>query len=273
MAALPAFLRRNGESLEFALPEGEFIFFVPEVFFDSHKIASTYGNRVSLMGICNYTIVDKNGKNNGLHPFTFPTIFSTEPYVIEKRKGIDLRKILKEGSSMDDLYDDFDERVDAEADPDLVDAEEDSVDYRLFKYKQGDKIVVSVHVPHDILNVETFFELFLITAKIPTTIPYDKLHEYFIENASLNDFNYGLNMQIFGILVSEIARCKNDISKPFRLSNTKDLHAYKPISIKLTPKFVSPFVSITSENFDMSLMGAVTTENNYSTPLEKILMM
>ena len=272
MAALPAFLKRNGESLEFALDnDAEFIFFVPEVYFDSHKIASIYGNRVSLMGICNYTILDKNGKSNGLHPFTFPTIFSTEPYRIDKKKNFNIYKALKEETVLDD--DDSDERIDVEADPDVTDLEEDSADYRLFRYKKGDKIVVSVHVPHDILNVETFFELFLITAKIPTTIPYDKLHEYFIENASLNDFNYGLNMQIFGILVSEIARCKNDISKPFRLSNTKDLHAYKPISIKLTPKFVSPFVSITSENFDMSLMGAVTTDNNYSTPLEKILMM
>ena len=39
MANLPAFLKRNGESLEFALDDSEFLFFVPEVFFDSDKIA------------------------------------------------------------------------------------------------------------------------------------------------------------------------------------------------------------------------------------------
>ena len=53
----------------------------------------------------------------------------------------------------------------------------------------------------------------------------------------------------------------------------KNMHDYKPVSIKLTPKFVSPFVSITSENFDQSLMGAITTENHKDSPLERVLMM
>lgn len=270
MANLPAFLRRNGESLEFALDDSEFLFFVPEVFFESDKIASIIGNQVSMIGICNYTIINKNGKNNGLHPFTFPTIFTCEPYQIDKRKGVQLNKLLNEDAILEDIEDTY---VDKPADPDLVDEDEESTDYRVLRFKKGDKIVVSTHVPQNIDNVEIFFKLFLLTAKFPTTIPYDKMHEYFIENAKLNAFNYGLNMQIFGILVSEIARCKNDISKPFRFSNMNDMHNYRPISIKLSPKFVSPFASITSENFDQSLMGAITTENHKTTPLEKVLMM
>ncbi len=273
MANLPLFLKRNGESLEFALDDSEFLFFVPEVFFESDKIASIIGSQVSMIGICNYTIIDKNGKNNGLHPFTFPTMFTCEPYQIDKKKGLQLNKALKEDSLLDDDYDEDSDKFIKQADPDLVDDEEDSADYRLLKFRKGDKIVVSTHVPQNIDNVETFFNLFLLTAKVPTTIPYDQLHEYFIENAKLNNFNYGLNMQIFGILVSEIARCKNDISKPFRYSNMSDMHNYKPVSVKLTPKFVSPFVSITSENFDQSLMGAITTENHKSSPLERVLMM
>lgn len=271
MANLPAFLKRNGESLEFALDDSEFIFFVPEVFFDSDKIASIIGNQVSMIGICNYTIVDKNGKNNGLHPFTFPTIFTCMPYQIDKKTGIQLNKLIKESANEDE--EETSSQYIPQADPDLVDDDEETADYRLLRFKKGDKIVVSTHVPQNIDNVEIFFKLFLLTAKIPTTIPYDKMHEYFIENAKLNAFNYGLNMQIFGILVSEIARCKNDISKPFRFSNMNDMHNYRPISIKLTPKFVSPFVSITSENFDQSLMGAITTENHKTTPLEKVVMM
>ena len=271
MANIPAFLKRNGESLEFALDDSEFVFFVPEVFFDSDKIAVIVGNQVSLLGICNYTIIDKNGKNNGLHPFTFPTIFTCEPYQIDKKKGLQLNKSLMEAFEDDD--DDESESYIKEADPDLVDDSEESADYRLLRFRKGDKIIVSTHVPQNINNVEIFFNLFLLTAKIPTTIPYDKLHKYFLENAKLNNFNYGLNMQIFGILVSEIARCKNDISKPFRYSAMKNMHDYKPVSIKLTPKFVSPFVSITSENFDQSLMGAITTENHKSSPLERVLMM
>lgn len=272
MANIPAFLKKNGESLEFALEDSEFVFFVPEAFFDNDKIASIRGEECDLLGICNYTIFDKNGKNNGLHPFTFPTLFTTAPYLIEKRKGLQLKTILKE--SYDSEMDDYGiETFDTNADPDTSDLEEESADYRILRYKKGDKIIVNTHVPKSIDNVEIFFRLFLITAKFPTTIPYDRLHEYWIKNAELNGFSYNLNMQMFGLIVSEVARSKNDITKPFRLSKSTDMNGYKPISLKLTPKFVSPFVSITSENFDQSLMGAITTENKNSSPLEKILMM
>ena len=272
MAEIPAFLKKNGESLEFALEDSEFVFFVPEAFFDNDKIAAVVGNSVQLLGICNYSIFDKNGKNNGLHPFTFPTIFTTEPYMIEKRKGLQLNTMLKE-SFDSELVDYNAETYDVNADPDLNDLEEETADYRILRYKKGDKIVSNIHVTKSVDNVEIFFRLFLITAKFPTTIPYDRLHEYWIKNAELNGFSYNLNMQMFGIIVSEVARAKNDISKPFRLSRSNDMNNYRPVSLKLTPKFVSPFVSITSENFDQSLMGAITTENKNTSPLEKILMM
>lgn len=269
--AMPNFLKNEGDSIVFALEDSEFVFFVPEAFFDNEKIASVIGSQVSMLGICNYTIFNKNGKNNGLHPFTFPTVFLTEPYAIEKRKGLSLNQFLKE--SADNDYDDILDYYDKNADPDINDEDEENADYRILRYKKGDKIIVNRRVPQSVDNVEIFFKLFLLTAKIPTTIPYDKLHEYWIKNADLNGFSYGLNMQIFGIIVSEVAREKNDITKPFRLSKTTNMHNYKPVSIKLTPKFVSPFVSITSENFDQSLMGAITTPNHKTSPMEKILMM
>ena len=80
-------------------------------------------------------------------------------------------------------------------------------------------------------------------------------------------------MQNLGISVSEICRAKNDITKPFRLTKPTDMHAYRPISIKLSPKFVSSYSSITSENFDQSLMGAMLSDNKTPTPLEKVIMM
>lgn len=268
---LPNFLKRDGKSLLFNLDEGEFVFFVPEVFFDSDKIAIIKGTQVSLMGILNYAIFDKNGKSKGLKPFTFPTIFECEPYAIQKVKGFNVMKYMKEATEDEDI--DEEDIPNNPVDPDEDISDEDVADYRLLRFKKGDKIVVSTAVPKSNNNIEYFFNLFLLTAKIPTTIPYDKLHEYFLENADLNGFNYNLNIQMFGITVSEVARCKNDISKPFRLSNSTDMHSYKPVSIKLTPKFVSPYVSIGSENFDQSLMGAILTDNKHDSPLEKVLMM
>lgn len=269
---LPAFLKKDGNSLVFALPEGEFVFYVPEVFFDSDKIASVLGNQVRMIGLCNYAIFNKSGHAKAIYPFSFPTVFYTEPYRIDKVKGISLATALKESYSDEDLAEDVG-IDDQEADPDLYMGSEDAMDYRLLRYKQGDKIVVDINVPKSIDNVEYFFNLMFLTAKFPNTLSYDKLQDLFIENADLNNFSYDLNMQMFGIAVSEICRSKNDITKPFRLSQHKDMHDYRPISIKLSPKFVSSYSSITSENFDQSLIGAMISHTDTPTPLEKVLMM
>lgn len=272
--SLPAFLKKDGDSLLFALDEGEFVFYVPEVFFDSSKIASVLGNKVQMFGLCNYAIFNKNGKAKAIYPFTFPTIFLTEPYRIDKVKGLNISKALQEAYSEDDDFDaNLDINPDQQADPDMIVDDDDSRDYRLLRYKKGDKIVVNTRVPQSLDNVEYFFNLIFLTAKFPTTIPYDKLHELFIENGDLNNFSYGLNMQNIGISVTEICRSKKDPSKPFRLSHSNNMHDYTPMSIKLTPKFVSPYSSITSENFDQSLMGAILTDSKTPTPLEKVVMM
>ena len=57
-----------------------------------------------------------------------------------------------------------------------------------------------------------------------------------------------------------------------RLSNNDNMNDYKPVSIKAIPNYVSPFVSITSENFDESLIASVTMDQNKPSPLEKILI-
>jgi hypothetical protein len=272
--ALPNFLKLDGKSLLFDLDEGEFVFYVPEVFVDSEKIAVQLGNQIRMFGICNYGIMNKAGNVNHIYPFTYPTVFLTEPYAIDKVKGMRIKHLLKEAYEEQDNDDDYDELDDQNADPDVESTNEDAADYRLLRYKKGDKIVVSIDTPKNIENVEYFFILFLLTAKFPTTIPYDTLHEYFIMNGELNDFGYGLNMQNFGITVSEIARDAKDISRPFRYSKMTDMHAYQPMSIKLSPKYVSPYSSIISENIDQGIMGAVLTNGSQPpTPLEKVLMM
>ena len=272
---IPEFLRKEGDSVLFNNKEGEFVFFVPEVFFDSGKVASILGSKVRLFGILNYAIYDKNGKAKKLVPFTYPTVFETEPYSIDKVKGINLNKLLVE-ASVDD-YEDYDEEYDPindqEADPDLNLDDLENTDYRLLRYKYGNKIVVSTKTPQSNDNIEYFFNLFFLTAKFPTSLPYNTLHEYFIENAHLNDFDYSLNMQNFGIAVSEICRDKKDPSRPFRLSKPTNMTDYMPMSIKMTPKYVSAYTSITSENFDTSVMGAVLSDNKTPTPLEKVIMM
>ena len=77
-------------------------------------------------------------------------------------------------------------------------------------------------------------------------------------------------------------RYPQDVSKPFRLSKAinNKMTGYTPISIKEASKYISPFVSLTSENMDESIMSAVLlTEEEKSgkqhkeSPLERVLTM
>lgn len=237
MYGVPKFLKRDGESLLFN-QEGEFVFYVPEEQF-TKNIAVIDGSYVHLLGLLNYAIFDTKGNHNGLRTFKFPTVFTCRPYIIEKIKGVKLTQHTKEK------------------------------DYRVLKFKKGDQVVTSVKVAQDVENAEKFYKLFL-TGDLPTTIPYDKLHEYFIENIRLNGADYGMNIQLFGILVSEMCRSSNDIYKLFRNTNIKNMTDYDYISVKEIPKYVSPFTSITSENWDEAVINSVINKNEVYSPLEKL---
>ena len=95
---------------------------------------------------------------------------------------------------------------------------------------------------------------------------------------ALNGSSFGLNMQLFGILVREMCRDPKDYSRRFVDTDMKSMNNYQQVSIKMLPNYISPYVSITSENFDESLMAAVLLSDKkeediaYS-PLEKVLMM
>lgn len=242
MYDIPKFLKRDGESLKFNIEDSELVYYVPENYFTS-DIAVISGDYVSLLGVFNYSIFDKNGKNNDLHLFNFPTIFLCKPYTVEKLKNVKLTKNTK------------------------------PADYRMLKFAYNDVVVVSVKVPQIIDNVETFFKMALISGKMPTTIPYNEAHDYFPENIKLNGSNYGINMQLFGVVISELYRDPKDITKPFRLAKNDDMFDYQLISIKEIPNYISPYVSITSENFDESLIAAITMKDDKASPLEKIVTM
>lgn len=241
---IPKFLRLEGDALVFN-EEGELLMYIPEELFTNSKntIAKIVGSYVSTIGICDYCLVSKNGTMGQVRPFRFPTIFLSKPSHIEKGKGIKLTKS-SEGR-----------------------------DYRILHFVKGDEVVSQIHVPQIIDNVEIFFAMMVVTGRIPTTIRYDVGHEYFPENMELNGSSYGLDMQLFGIIWSELCRDPKNLSRPFCMTDMKDMNAYRPISIKLNPNFISPYVSLASENFDESLRAAILIDDEdiqYS-PLEKVV--
>ena len=260
---LPKFLDLQGEALVFNQDNSEFVFYVPENFFNSsskNAIAEINGQYVSMIGLCNWAIIDSKGKRSELKPFRFPTMFLCKPYKIEKAKGLIL----------DDLNSELEESIEQE------ETEKVSKDYRLLRFRKGDEVVSQIRVPQIIDNVELFYKLAVITAKIPNTISYDKGWELFLENMALNGSSYGLNAQLFGIVWAGLCRDSKDISRPFRLTNMKNMNDYKPISVKMIPNYISPYTSIISENWDESLRSAILMKDKedipYS-PLEKIVTM
>ena len=247
---LPNFLKLEGDSLVFALDNKEFVYYVPEIFFNDKTkkpIAAIIGEDVSMIGLCNYAIIDSNGKPGPIKNFKFPTMMLCSPYEIEKVKNFKL------GNS-------------------------EPSDYRILHFAKGDKVVKQIRIPQIVDNAEMFFKLVVITSKMPETIPYDDIWELFIENAALNGIKYPFHSQLFGIIVSELCRDPKDLTKPYRLSsNSMKPNGYKTISIKYLPKFTSPYVSITSENFDEALRSSILMSDMdekdipYS-PLEKVIM-
>ena len=252
---VPDFLKLDGESLLYNRDdESELLFYIPEVFFDDstkNPIARIDGEFVSCLGLFNWNIISKSGVLGKFRLFNYPTMILSKPSDIEKVKNLSL------GDNIE---------------PD---------NYKILRFRYGDEVISQIHVPQLADNVELFYKLAVISSKIPKTISYEEGWKIFLENAALNGINYKLSAQLFGILWSELCRDPSDISKPFRLSKEVDQKAYtsfKPISIKLTPKFISPYTAIISENFDEGLMAAdiLSTKSDkelLDSPLEKIIMM
>lgn len=238
---VPKFLRRDGDSLLFD-QEGEFVFYVPEIYFDAgRKDAVINGEYVNLLGILDYAIFSPTGYSSGPKRFFFPTVFLTRPSRIEKQKNVKLKPGV------------------------------DPQDYRLLIYNKDDPVVVSTKVPQDIANVESFYRIFLY-GKLPVTIPYDKMQDYFTESIALNGSSYSITMQMFGFVIGEICRSKTNLNIPFRLTDFTDLTSYKPLGIRDVPKYISPNSSIGSENWDNAVVGAIMHPNDVGSPMEKLIM-
>lgn len=236
---LPSFLKRKGDSILFN-GEGEFYFYIPEIFFEQ-ELTFYSGDFISTLGVMTYAMKLSNGKMTELRNFNYPTRFLTKPYKIEKLKEVKLIK---------------------ETDPD---------DYRVLYYKKGDPIIVDVNVPEDIENCEDFLKMFIINGRFPSTIPYDKLQDYIVDNYLYNGNKYRISLQMFGIVLSELCRSRKDISVPFRLSKDNNMKDYKCVSIKTIPKLISSYSAFTSENINEAIVYASLNDKKVQIPLERIV--
>nr|DAE82581.1 MAG TPA: hypothetical protein [Caudoviricetes sp.] len=237
---LPAYFKRVNDSIVYD-GQGTLKVYVPEKQFDLN-IAKIHGDFIDILGIVPYAIEDESGKMSKLHKINYPTVFSTKPTKVDKLTNVVLTK------------------------------ESKAQDYRVLSFANGAPIVVHTKVPQSTDYVKAMLNLFIITGNIPNTIPYDKIHEYLDKNIRANGANYGINAQLWGVIFSELCRSKKDLDIPFRLSKDTDMYDYESISVKEVSKILSPFAAIQSENFDDSVVHAIMTDRESTSPLEKILM-
>jgi len=219
---------------------GELIYYIPEKYF-SLNVASSIGEVIQSIGIFSYGLFDKNGKKIKISRFKCPTMISCKPSSISKESSLH-----------------------------LIGTKEPEA-YRLLHFHKGDELLCSTELPKSIENVEKFLNL-LVRGNLPQTIPYDELYSYIIENAELNGFNYKVSGNIIGILISELYRDSNDLTKEFRLSDMKNMNDYTAIAITKVPKYTSSYAAITSENADEAIAAAMVNKGVSETPLEKVVM-
>lgn len=249
---LPKFLKEDGYAIKYNVDDGsELLYYVPEEYFNNttkNPIAQIEGEYTSMLGLCLWGIADKNGKVGELRLLKIPTIFYCKPNRVEKIKQEHL--------------------------PNTNGPE----DYRVLHFKYGDEVISNIRTEKNVDNAELLFKLIVYTAKIPTLVSYEDIWKLFNENSEMNGFNYGLNAQLFCMLTSVLARDTRDITEPFRYTDMKDMHKYQPLSIRMVPKFISPFTAITSENFDEGIRSSIIMSANMKeedipiSPLEKVIM-
>lgn len=250
---IPPFTRREEDALVFN-GEGHLEYYIPEDYFGEGKSSSAIieGTYVKLMGSFNYRIYDKSGKPGKLMTFNYPTMFYCKPNTIEKKKDIS------------------------------IDAGMTPTDYRILIFNDGDQLVTRVFIEKDIDNLSELFRLHIRTGRIPNTLKYNELYKAPFDCMELSSGKYKIHSQAVGLLYSKICRDPEDISRTFRESKAinKSMTGFDTISIKEAAKYVSPFVSLTSENMDDSIMSAILLtdeekngKKHIESPLEKILMM
>lgn len=246
MGAVP-FLREEGTSLFFDRKGKKLVYYVPEKLFNSNLVFVD-GEIYSLMGIFEYAVVDaKTGKQDLIKTMNYPSIFQCKPNRVEKMKNVKPTPLSEEG------------------------------DYRYIEFLDGDMAVKSILTPELIDNVEEFFKMFFVTTKMPKSIKAQDLWKYLVENFIVNGGNYNVDYHLLAIITAENCRATNDMSKLYRLTDMKDPYDYTLLSIKETPKFNSPFSSLTSEHFDQAVVSAVLLSDKdekdiKNSPLEKLIM-
>lgn len=156
---------------------------------------------------------------------------------------------------------------------------DDLVQCKVIKYFKGNAIM-DARVIMDSINAQIYLQ-FVVSGKIPESVPYSKAMEVWNNNLLMNDVNLGVPSVILELILSLSYRDKNDLSKRYSEIVGKDPSvgdfAYKMVNIRTICQYASTFTSVTFEDMDAMLTSSINRTKKggaeVSSPIEKLFKM
>jgi hypothetical protein len=223
--------------------------YIPRFYFDN-EISRFLGDKVETLGVFNFKVFSSDTKKDKaeLHTFKFPSFLITKPTSSEYEE-------------LEDLIEESDENS-----------------FAVLKYYKGDIFIDNVNVQQKSDNTILFIGL-LHSGKLPNSIPYDEVLQLELENTAFNGVNLNVSSTVLELIISEIYRDKNDLSKSFRFkagsAGKVSMHDYRPINIKQISTFNSTFTGVTFEDIDYNLVASVNktryNKKESESPIEKTI--
>lgn len=224
--------------------------YLPRFYFDT-GIASQIGSNIEAFGVFNFRIYSSEEKkeNTMLHTFKFPSPILLCPSSTSNEKDLKLISEI-EGSS----------------------------EYTILKFYKGDMFIANLNIKRDVDNVEKFLKL-LNNGKLPNTLAYDEILELWFTNLDINNMSLNVPSTAMELVISEVYRDKNDLSKSFRYKagsgGKVSMYDYKAVNLKAISNYNSTFTAITFEDIDLAITNSVNkTRYNIKeveSPIEKTI--
>jgi hypothetical protein len=149
--------------------------------------------------------------------------------------------------------------------------------YKKLTYYNGDVFIDNVNAIAKLKNLVDFIGM-IHSGKVPKFIDYKDVAKIEMDLMELNSSSLGVNFIILHLIISEIYRQKNDITKPFRFSYKADKVNeldYMPINLVDIPRVSSTFTALSFQDMDFAIISSVNKYRNnvadVESPVEKVI--
>lgn len=152
------------------------------------------------------------------------------------------------------------------------------LDYVIYTLHKGDAFVYNTNHRKDLDDLMGFIDKMIEGGKIPPDISYDEVFNIFLNMLNATGYTGGLGISAttMEIILSQLFRCKGNMSKPFRMGyNGSNPYDYKMVRITKVPEMSSTFMGLMGEDLDQQLISAVNRTREgvteIETPIEKTI--